>query len=88
MALLVHELTHIYQLKKLHDFPVGNYRNTANRLKDTWEQEALDNEQFTYDLLTYSRTKLNQNALPYSNIHAISYNHMVSSLVHLYHTRR
>ena len=77
MALLVHELTHAYQLKKLHELPVGDFRNAANRLNDSWEQEALDNEQFAYNFLTYTN-KLNQIALPYSNIDAIYDNHMVS----------
>ena len=79
MALLVHELTHIYQLRKLHDFPFDTHHNTASSLNNTWEQEALDNEQFTYELLTNSN-KLYQKGLPYSNIHATYDNNMVSSI--------
>ena len=84
IALLVHELTHIYQLKKLQDFPQGNYHDSVARFKDEWEQEALLNEQFTYDLLTFPTT-LYQNALPYSDIQAMSYNNIVSSIAPPYY---
>ena len=84
MALLVHELTHIYQLKKLHDSPYGNYHNPANSLKNKWEQEALNNEQFAYELLTDSN-KLYENALSYGKIHAMYDQNMVSSFVLPYH---
>ena len=51
--------------------------NTASGLKNRWEQEALGNEQLTYDLLT-SSTRSYQNALPYSYLQTMSYGNMVS----------
>jgi hypothetical protein len=55
ISLLMHELTHVYQLRQLQNYHSSeNINNIAYNLKDSLEKEAQDTEQYFYNYFLLS----------------------------------